>query len=138
VEELRPERDLSRNPLVQVLFALQNVTRSALKLEGLTLEPLRVDTGTTKFDLSLFINESSEGLKGAIEYDTDLFDPSSISRMLTHFETLLEASVTSPDQPVSTLPMLTRPEFHQILTQWNDTQADYPHNICLHSSRAHA
>jgi amino acid adenylation domain-containing protein len=132
VEELKPERDLSRNPLVQVLFALQNVNRSALKLKDLILEPLGIHTGTTKFDLSLFVTESSDALTASVEFDTDLFLHSTINRFLAHFITLLDSIVSFPDRRISQLPILTHSELHQILRQWNDTSADYPHHLCLH------
>ncbi|MEH2000613.1 MAG: condensation domain-containing protein [Nostoc sp.] len=97
VEELQPERDLSRNPLFQVMFILQNAPIPSLELPGLSLHPLEVDSGTSKFDLKLSIWESSEGFNGSLEYKTDLFDAKTIERMIGHFEILLRNVVEQPD-----------------------------------------
>ncbi len=126
VEELRPERDLSHAPLFQVMFALQNAPGKALELEGLTLHPLRIDHGTSKFDLTLFMWTEGEGLRATVEYSTDLFDASTIKRMLGHFRVLLDAVVANPDQRLSELPLLTAAERRQLLVEWNSTQAEYP------------
>src|SRR6185369_11391047 len=96
VEELSPERDPGRNPLFQVSFVLQNATRSRLELPLLTLETLDVHSGTAKFDLTLSILETPNGLKASWEYNTDLFDRARIERMTEHFEVLLEAIVAEP------------------------------------------
>ena len=107
VEELRPERSLSHNPLFQVLFSLQNAPRQAFELAGLTLKPLEAASGTAKFDISLFMSETSEGLRGRVEYNTDLFDAGTMERMLKHYEVLLEAAVENPGLRISQLPLLT-------------------------------
>src|SRR6185503_19565097 len=97
VEDLRPDRDPSRNPLFQVSFALQNATRTRLELAGLSLSPLEIHSVTTKFDLSLSILEEADGLKATWEYDVDLFNAARISRMVNHFQVLLEGIVANPD-----------------------------------------
>ncbi len=132
VEELAPERDLSRNPLFDVMFALQNVPEQDLELPGLTLSSLEVDSGTAKFNLTLLVEEGAEGLKGTLEYNTDMFDPATIKRMLGHFQTLLESIVASPELRLSDLPLLTEAERRQLLVEWNDTKADYPKDLCIH------
>lgn len=132
VEDLRPERDPSRNPLFQVSFALQNATRTKLELSGLTLLPLEVHSGTTKFDLSLSILEGADGLKATWEYDVDLFDGARISRMVDHFHVLLEGIVADPGCKLSELPLLTAAEREQILAEWNETQTIFPENRCVH------
>ncbi len=91
VEELRPERSLSYNPLFQVLFSLQNAPRRSFELRGLQLEPLAGVVGSTaKFDLSFFLLEAADGFTVRVEYNTDLFDGSTIDRMLRHYQVLLE------------------------------------------------
>ncbi|MEH2455994.1 condensation domain-containing protein [Nostoc sp.] len=97
VEELQPERDLSHNPLFQVMFILQNAPIPSIELPELTLHPLEVDSGTSKFDLKFSIWESSEGFNGSLEYKTDLFDDKTIARMIEHFEILLRNVVEQPD-----------------------------------------
>ncbi|MDY7076205.1 MAG: amino acid adenylation domain-containing protein [Chloroflexota bacterium] len=132
VDELQPERDMSHTPLFQVMLALQDAPMEALKLPGLTLGPLGTDSGTAKFDIVLSIVGKADGLKGSLEYNTDLFDGDTIERMAAHFQTLLEGIVADPDQPISTLPLLTAAERQQLLIEWNDTEATYPQNRCAH------
>ncbi len=132
VEELSPERDPGRTPLFQVLFVLQNATRSRLELPELTLERLDVHSETAKFDLSLSILETPDGLKTSWEYDTDLFDADRIERMMGHLEVLLEAVVDGPEKRISELPLLTAEEREQVLVEWNRTAVAYPQGQCLH------
>ncbi|MHC5779062.1 condensation domain-containing protein [Nostoc sp.] len=103
VEGLQPERNLSHNPLFQVMFILQNAPIPTIELPGLTLRPLEADSGTSKFDLKLSIWENSEGFSGSLEYKTDLFDTTSIARMISHFEIILWYIVKQPDMRVNEL-----------------------------------
>ena len=132
VEELQPERDLSRNPLFQVMFILQNGPRRVPNLSGISFARMDIDSKTSKFDLMLSLRERDGKLIGFLEYSTDLFDSSTIERMFGHFRTLLEGIVADPDQPISKLPLLTQAEKHQLLVGWNDTAADYPKESCIH------
>ncbi|MEH1934754.1 MAG: amino acid adenylation domain-containing protein [Nostoc sp.] len=132
VEELQPERNLSHSPLFQVMFAFHNTPRELWELPGLTITPLEVHSGAAKFDLTLDLEETSAGIKGGIEYNTDLFDATTIARMLGHFQTLLEGIVANPEQRISDLPLLTAAEQHQLLVEWNNTQTDYDLSECLH------
>ena len=133
VEELQPERDLSRNPLFQVMFVFQIPQPSRVEFQGLKSQSMEVDAGTSKFDLTLSLTDRGENLVGFLEYSTDLFDLSTIERMAGHFQTLLQEIVADPDRPISTLPMLNEAERHQLLTEWNDTHADYPKDSCIHA-----
>jgi amino acid adenylation domain-containing protein len=126
VEELSPERDPGRNPLFQVSFVLQNATRSRLELPDLTLETLDVHSGTAKFDLTLSILETPDGLKASWEYNTDLFERARIERMAEHFEVLLEAIVAEPETRIGELALLTSREREQVLVGWNQTAVAYP------------
>jgi amino acid adenylation domain-containing protein len=132
VEELKPERHLNRNPLFDVMFALQNATESELTLPGLTLSSIEEESKTAKFDLSLDIFESNSGLSGVFEYSTDLFEPSTIARMVGHFQVLLEAISTQPETSISQLPLLTKEERQQLLFDWNNNQAEYPVDRSIH------
>ncbi|MEG4111235.1 MULTISPECIES: amino acid adenylation domain-containing protein [unclassified Microcoleus] len=132
VEELQLERDLSRNPLFQVMFVLQNAPISALEFRGLSLTPLEVHNGTAKFDLTLELEESAEGIRGWFEYNTDLFDTLTITRMTNHFQTLVEGIVDNPEQRLCDLPLLSAAQQHQLLVEWNNTQTDYPNQACIH------
>ena len=132
VEELQPERDLSRNPLFQVMFILQNAPLPKLELEKLTASLVEVETGTAKFDLTLSMQQTEQRLRGKIEYSCDLFDSETITRMVGHWQTLLEGIVADPGQRLSKLPLLTAAERRQLAVEWNDTRADYPREQCIH------
>jgi amino acid adenylation domain-containing protein len=121
VEELHPDRSLSHTPLFQVMLALQNAPDEALALPGLTTRPLPVASGTAKFDLTLFVVEQQGELHGAVEYSTDLFDRTTIERLVSHLERLLAAAAAAPRTPVAELPLLAAGEAAQILLEWNDT-----------------
>ena len=132
VEELQPERDLSRNPLFQVMFVLQSTPVSVINFTGLTARRFEVDSGTAKFDLTVSLAEQGNELVGCFEYSTDLFDSSMIERMVGHFQTLLEGIIGDPDQPIATSPLLAEAERHKVLMRWNDTKAEYPKELCIH------
>ncbi|HEV2437462.1 MAG TPA: amino acid adenylation domain-containing protein [Verrucomicrobiae bacterium] len=132
VEALQPARDLSRPPLFQVMFILQNAPLRSLELAGLKLAPLQVHSSTAKFDLMLSLEEGAGGLSGFIEYNTDLFDAETIARLLDHYRMLLESVAVSVQQPLSQLPLLTEPERKQILADWNDSDAGFPGDRCIH------
>lgn len=91
-----------------------------------------VESTTAKFDLTLSMQNTADGLVGVWEYSTDLFDANTIERMTGHFVTLLEGIVANPEERISQLPMLTKIERQQLLVEWNDTQADYPYDKCIH------
>ena len=133
VEELRPERSLSYNPLFQVLFSLQSTAHRAFELGGLELQPLGGVVGTTaKFDLSFFMLEGVEGLGGRVEYNTDLFEADTIDRMLRHYLRLLELALAEPEKAISRLPLLDESERRKILVEFNQTEAGFPQNMRLH------
>ena len=151
VEELHPDRALNQNPLFQVAFALQNAPGNRLELPELTLSPQQLDVGTARFDLEFHLWErspnssgsnespsnklwvdSSEGISGMVIYSADLFDEATISRMLCHFQTLLESIVANPEQRIANLQYLSAKERDHLLVECNNTQADYPQDLCIH------
>lgn len=132
VEEIQPERNLDRQAIFQVMFVLHNAPRTALEIAGLTIDAMRVHNGTSKFDLLFSIREEEEGLRCVMEYSTDLFDDATITRMMAQFQTLLQGIVADPEQRISDLPLLTDAEELQLLSQWNETRANYPHDHLLH------
>src|SRR5215216_1735942 len=119
VDELQPERALSYQPLFQVLMTLQNAPRQELHLRGLSLSRLRGETTSTKFDLTLTLEESGGALHGSIGYNTDLFEAQTIRRMAGHYERLLESLVGHSGQALWQVQMLSAAEQHQIVSEWN-------------------
>jgi amino acid adenylation domain-containing protein len=132
VAELQVQRDISRHPLFQVMLVLQPTALQDMQLPGLTINKLTVGNETAKFDLALSLVEYPDGLTGTIEYSTDLFNADTITRLVGHFQTLLEAIVERPETAITELPLLTAPERHQLLVEWNATQSDYPKDQCIH------
>jgi len=132
VEDLRPERNLSYNPLFQVLFAVQNTVSTVEQVAGLTLHLRDVDTGTAKFDLTCTVIPKDSGFTTSFEYNTDLFEAASIRRMIDSFHSMLEAIARDAEQPISLLPLLSKKEKQRVLVEWNATQHDYPREKCVH------
>jgi len=139
VEALQPKRNLSHNPLFQVMLVLQNAhaVSAGRILPDAHAGPLQtatidVATNSAKFDLTLLLEEGDDGLKCVWEYNTDLFDAATVARMATHFQILLEGIVADPEQRIAHLPILSDAERHQLLVEWNDTAADYPSDRCIH------
>ena len=135
VEELNTERDLSRNPLFQVAFSMQNTPKATVQLQGLNFEQLQTDEATTtRFDLEINLRESGNKLVIDCVYNTRLFRKETITRMLGHYQQLLNNIVADPNQTVDTLQILTDEECQKILYQWNQTQQPLPHNRLIHQS----
>jgi amino acid adenylation domain-containing protein len=133
VEELQPERDLSRTPLFQVMFVMQNNPMPELKLGNVTMSPVIIEGATSKFDLTLSIMEEADGnLSGWLEYNTDLFDRPMIESLIGHYNTLLRGIIADPDEKISRLPILTDAERKRLLVEFNDTAAEYPLTNCVH------
>ncbi|MEO7327815.1 MAG: amino acid adenylation domain-containing protein, partial [Minicystis sp.] len=125
VQELAPDRDPSRTPLFQVLFTVLNAPSETMALPGLTLRAGGQERATAKFDLSLGFWEGSNGLAGAIEYSTDLFEATTIQRMVTHLRALLEGIARAPGTTVATLPVLGDEEQTRLLS-FRGVATDFP------------
>jgi len=121
VEELRVERDMSRNPIYQVLFAFQNVPPSAMAARGLSLSRYEVMESTSREDLELDLRETPDGLAGWFGYDEALFDVPTVERIASHFGRLLEGIAARPDSRLDELPLLTEAEAQALRHEWNDT-----------------
>jgi amino acid adenylation domain-containing protein len=132
VEELQPERDLSHTPFFQVTFVLQNASPDALRLPGLEVSHEEFGTGVAKFDLVLAMTDDERGLGGTLQYNKNLFDASTIRRLLDHFRSLLEGVAAAPELRIDALPLLTAGEREEMLVAWNQTAADYPSDSCVH------
>jgi amino acid adenylation domain-containing protein len=132
VEELHPDRSLSHMPLFQVAFLLQAANESAIELSGVNLRPLETNSDTAKFDLTLAVTSTSRQRLASIEYNTDLFDEATISRMLGHFTNLLEAIVADSDAQLRSLAILSKTEAVELAGIGNDTAREYPAEKCIH------
>ncbi len=124
VEELRPDRSLNRTPLFQAMFALETPTAD-IAVAGLTMSSLKLDRIKSKFDLTLEVEEQTGGLRASFEYNTDLFAPATMQRMLEHFQNLLVSIVENPDYSLRDLSLLSESETKKLLVEWNDTDAKF-------------
>ncbi len=138
VEDLNPPRNLSRHPVFQVMFVLQNTPEGSqgsgelgeLQISGIA--PAALGGRAEEFDLILSAEEHEQGIQLTLDYRTDLFDESTAARMLEHFQTLLEGLVADPNRRVSELPLLTDAQRQKLLVDWNRTEVDFPELACVH------
>jgi len=129
VEELIKNRDLSHSAIFQVMFDMQNnLPVEEIKLGNLEIIPIQSEHNNSKFDLSFSIAETENGLKGMVEYCTDLYHLSTICRMVGHFNNLLKAIVTNPNSNIAALNMMDEIEVNQLLKDFNNTQFNFPSN----------
>ncbi|HJT67565.1 MAG TPA: condensation domain-containing protein, partial [Pyrinomonadaceae bacterium] len=131
VEELQPERQLNRNPLFQVVFAVHSGLAPSLNLHQLNVQQLPATSQTSKYDLSLEFVNTDDALTGFLEYITELFDAETIEQLLTHYHILLESIVKNPGQPIARLQLLPVQEQHKLLSEWNNDRV-YAVERCLH------
>jgi amino acid adenylation domain-containing protein len=130
VRELKVDRVPGRNPLFQALFSLEPPMPEVDRAWRLT--QMDVDTGASKYDLSLELDERSEEVLARFHYNTDLFDAATIVRMAAQWQRLLKGAVADPDQRISELPLLTSDEQRQIVVDWNNTEVDVPGEQIIH------
>lgn len=135
VEALQPERNNQHSPIFQVTFSLQSASSASeesTEFSGLQVSALERDRASAHFDLTVVAEEQAEGVVLHWNHATQIFDSSTIERMMGHFEQLLEGMVATPDVPVLQLPLLNEKERHQALDDWNQTHQDFPQELCLH------
>jgi amino acid adenylation domain-containing protein len=132
VNEVRPNRSLSFNPLFQVLLTLEPPMPQTHDGWGAALTQSEVDTGISKFDLCLELDDRPSGIVGRFKYSSDLFEPQTVAYMAGHLTMLLESIIANPDQRISSLPMLSAREREQVCVTWNETDAEFPADLCLH------
>lgn len=130
VNEMKLKRNPSYNPLYQVGFTFAPLMTP--ELQGLTVEPLNILRDGSQLDMFVTLWDSEQGVHGQIEYNTDLYDNTTISRFSGHFLTLLEAVTRDVHRPISQLTILTEPEKKQLLHDWNATDVHYPRESCIH------
>jgi amino acid adenylation domain-containing protein len=147
VKQLQPERDVSRSPLFQVTFVLQQTqllkeqglaafalgqAGAPLRLSELALETMALEQRVAQFDLSLVMAEVGGGLRACLDYNTDIFDEPTIVQIARQFQILMEGIVADPWQQVSSFPLLSDEDRRQLLVEWNDTARDYGQKSCIH------
>ncbi len=132
VRLLQVRRDAGMTPLFQATFALQDFPEADLQLAGLEVAPFPVSTQTSKFDLSLAVRPTSRGLRAAMEFSLDLFEPERARQMLDHWRAVLLDVAANPARRVSEISLLSPAEKHRLLVEWNDTARDYPRDKCVH------
>ena len=132
VELLQPERNLGYDPLFQVMFTYQDGNLAERPLPHLTVTPIDLDNGMAQFDLILSVSLTNGQLRSSLNYNTDLFAPETMRRMLGHWQTLLAGIVANPDSPIGQLPLLTLAESQKILVDWNQTDASLPSTELVH------
>ena len=131
VEELNPERTLSRPPLFQVMMRLQEAPSAPLRLAGLSVTPLPLTTEVARYDLTLSFADGGGEILASLQYNTDIFGARTIRRMLAHLEVLLQGIVEDPDRPLSQLPLMAAGERQQLLVEWNQTAVEYPNGMTV-------
>ncbi|HKX31469.1 MAG TPA: amino acid adenylation domain-containing protein [Blastocatellia bacterium] len=132
VEEINPERDLSRSPLFQVMLVLQNAGRETLEIRGLKIRGIGEEIGDAKFDLTLSLLEGRDRIYGGMGYRTDLYQAETIRRIARHFERLLEEVVRDVNQQIRQIQLLSEAEKSQILEGWNETERVLPETRLVH------
>jgi amino acid adenylation domain-containing protein len=132
VELLQPERDLSRSPLFQVMFSLQNISDPVAEPNGLDLRRLEIEMNTARFDLTLSLVDTPSGIHGALSYNTDLFRASTMKRFLQSWQNLLAAFVAHPEQRLSEVSLLTTTERQRMVVEWNATAVELLGSPCFH------
>src|SRR5260370_39831077 len=119
VEVMQPKRELSYAPLFQHVFTLQNAPRQSMQLSGLTLDWYPLDSGTAKFDLVFNLWDADNGIAGLVDYNSDLFDQTSIKRLLDHFELVLESIIEHPQRRLSEFALLSEESRYDLLVGWH-------------------
>jgi amino acid adenylation domain-containing protein len=136
VEELLPQRSMNTSPLFQVMFTFQNIPKQVFEISGLKMKELEFETGIAKFDLAVeaFEDDDDGGFHCRFEYNTDLFEKQTILRELSHFRNLVNAVLKNPDELVARIPLMDDGEREQTVVRWNDTAADYPGDLHIHTA----
>ncbi len=132
IDAIRLERNPGVTPISQVAFSFESPPKRYQLPEAISIEPLDIDTGTAKTDFALFISELDGGLEGRVEYYSEIFDESTINRMTSHFQILLESIINNPDRRVSDLNILTKEDREKVLVKWNEESREYTNERCIH------
>lgn len=132
VERLNPVRHLDRSPFFDVMFAMQGGAAEEVALDGVRVESLPISTGAARFDLTLSLQESLDGLQGCLEFSTAIFRPETAQRFVEHYRNVLASAVRDPQRPLSELAVLGESERHRLLVEWNRTDLPLGQAHCVH------
>jgi amino acid adenylation domain-containing protein len=133
VEKVQPERSLSYSPLFQVMFILQNQRMEEFSLEGIEISQLESEHITSKFDITLTFSETEKGLIGNLEYNTDIFEESTIKRIMKHYERILESVINKPEERIDQIKLLSKEEEEEIIGKQSGETVEYPKDKCIHN-----
>src|SRR5499427_8065680 len=131
VEEINPDRDLSRSPLFQVMMTIENARKEKLEIRGLKLSEVGQETEAANFELMLMLEESKAGTTGVLEYSLDLYEGETIRRMARHYEKVLEEVARDPEQLIGEIELMSEGEKAQVIVEFNQTRREYDANQCL-------
>lgn len=132
VNKLNVQRDTSRNPIFDTMFAFQESSYSQVVIEGLKIDSVDMESNTSKFDLSLYMTQMEDGLEAHFEFSTDLFKKETIERLSQHYLSILEAIVTSPEDKLKDIRMIGKEEKKLLLHDFNQTEIEFEHDLLLH------
>ncbi|MEO1289400.1 MAG: amino acid adenylation domain-containing protein, partial [Chloroflexota bacterium] len=133
VTHLRPNRDISYNPIFQTMFVMWDANNTEPSIPDLTLKTIKLDPNIAKFDLTLYAQVNADNtLLLAFEYATSLFYPETMQRLMRIYETMLESIIVEPTVPINTLNWLPAEQKQIVLSEWTDTEADFPQDVCIH------
>ena len=132
VEEINPERDLSRSPLFQVMMVLQNAERGESEIRGLKMSGIGEETGVAKFDLELTLTEEGEGIRGILGYSQDLYEGETIGRMARHYERVVTEVVRDAEQKICEIELMSEEEKRQLLGGWERAKVEYDRDRRIH------
>jgi surfactin family lipopeptide synthetase A len=132
VEELQPNRSLNHTPLFQVMFAFQSAPLPVAQIGSVTAEVLEIEATASKFDLLLSLRDTGNDISGVVGYNSDLFNRSTIQRLIQHFQVLIQGLIAHPNQRFSLLPLMSETEKRMLVWNWNKTETEFDRDICIH------
>ncbi|MGB7604620.1 MAG: amino acid adenylation domain-containing protein, partial [Lutisporaceae bacterium] len=132
IDKLNVTRDLSRNPLFDVMFSMQNVDNKEISIGELDIKPYNTENKISKFDMTLTALESEDNIDISLNYCTSLYSKKTIGKLIEYYTNILEGISNNINQNISEIDMLTKEEKHQILLQFNNTKAEYPKHETIH------
>ncbi len=132
IDKLNIKRDLSRNPLFDVMFSMHNVDNNEISIGELEIKPYNAENKISKFDMTLTAVESEDNIVFNLNYCTSLYSKKTIEKLIKHFTNILEGISNNINQEISEIDMLTKEEKHQIINEFNNTKAEYPKHKTIH------